>query len=61
MYRKVEEDTQVDEVYDRLGNKLYRTYRRYQLNEPGIEIFDKNGTKLDGAYIKAELIPKEEM
>ena len=42
VYRKVEEDTPVDDAYDRLGNKLDGTYKRVESNQPGIEIYDKN-------------------
>ena len=52
---------QVDEVYDKLGHKLYDTYKKANRDDPGLELFDKlDGTdkKIDSDGPSVELSDK---
>ena len=60
IYGKSEEETPVDDAYDKEGNKLDGIYMKTADETPGIQLFDKVGNKLDGAYNKKELIPQQD-
>ena len=41
---------EINQIENKIGNKMQTLYRKNDTNVPGEELYDKNGNKLDGTY-----------